>query len=105
MSSKKKLEQWANDLYKSEGLPLPAKIIADTNVYDPEPIDVRCYECERTFTLVVDYSRFKAWNNREMLIQDAMPGIEPGYRELLKTHICPDCWKAMFGSPNRRRRR
>ena len=104
MSDKKDIEKWVRKRYKEDGKELPSKFIVDDNIEDPEPIDLCCYECGKMYTIVVEWSRYEAWLDRQKLIQDAMPGIEPGYRELFKTNICPKCWKKMFGSPNRRRR-
>ena len=104
MSDKAKIKKWVKASYEVRGLELPSEIVIDDNIEDPEPVDIHCSECGKKYTIVVEWSRYEAWQNRQMLIQDAMPGIEPGYRELFKTHICPKCWKKMFGSPNRRRR-
>ena len=98
------IRRLARERLEVEGYPPLSAILIDKDLQDPIVFDECCDECGRRFGYVVDNDRYWKWMNREMLIQDAMPGIKPEYREILKSHICGRCWKKMFGPPPARRR-
>jgi len=57
-----------------------------------------CRKCGNNFEFEIDAEKFTAWQNGEMLIQDALPDLSAGERELLISGTCDACWKEMFGS-------
>ena len=88
--------------YACEGDEMPM-ICVDKDIEQLELVFDECNECYDQYAFALDRKRYYAWLDRRMLIQDAMPGIKPADREILKTHICGKCWKKMFGSPDRAR--
>ena len=59
-----------------------------------------CPICGETDIIILsaeEEERYLQWQNRELLIQDALPNKTPEEREQLITGICPHCWTAMFG--------
>ena len=80
------------------------KLCVDKDISRLEMVYTECCECYAQFVFALDHDRYYAWLGRRMLLQDAMPGIKPEDREVLKSQICGKCWKKMFGSPNRRHR-
>lgn len=63
-------------------------------------LDFKCPLCGKVTTLDLtdeELAHLYRWRQREMLIQDALPNRTPEEREIVKTGICPDCWKQMFG--------
>jgi len=97
MKSKEELRRWAQAHVLEEGYDPPAATLVDDNIESLECVWSECDYCGREFLFLLDEDRYNRWLHREMLIQDAMPGIPPGYREILKSHICPECWDQMFG--------
>ena len=53
-----------------------------------------CYRCHRPSYVQVDPLDYQRWC-RGALIQDVWPDWTPAERELLKTGIHSECWKAM----------
>ena len=39
---------------------------------------------------------YKAWCNKEILVQDAFPHMSKEEREVLMTGTHPDCWNIMW---------
>lgn len=56
-----------------------------------------CYEEDEIVLTDEEYKQFRRWQNRELLIQEALPNRSATEREQLKTGICGHCWKEMFG--------
>jgi hypothetical protein len=54
-----------------------------------------CRICDDEKLLDVTIEQLKAWRNG-MLIQDAMPHLSPGDRELLISGICGSCFDELF---------
>ena len=54
-----------------------------------------CTKCNRRFHLEAFESDFDAWQGGK-LIQNAFPYLDANERELIKSHICGDCFDAMF---------
>ena len=55
-----------------------------------------CRVCGTNIELLVDPLDFEAWQEGKY-IQDAMPYLSAGERELLISGTCDDCWGKMFG--------
>ena len=55
-----------------------------------------CRKCGTSHSLLVNISDVAAWKSGTY-IQDAMPYLSAGERELLISGTCDDCWEKMFG--------
>lgn len=60
-------------------------------------IEVKCVLCGTPHTITVPVQNYRRWKNGEAYIQDALPMLTPGERELLLSGICPVCWDKHFG--------
>jgi len=60
-------------------------------------IDLPCQVCGKNCTLLIDKQGFEDWLNGEKYIQDALPELTAGERELLISGTCDDCWKEIWG--------
>ena len=63
--------------------------------HSPDKTWVDCKFCNNTYL-------FKGLNemtvrDRSRNIQDILPNLEPEYREIFISGICPECWNNMFG--------
>ena len=62
---------------------------------------VSCHVCREDIELHVyekDVEEYMSPNRRH--IQDIFPYLSAPERELLLSHICPDCWHDMFDDDN-----
>lgn len=62
-------------------------------------IVVTCPICGETDIIELneeETTNYERWQNRELLIQDALPNRSAAEREQLKTGICGGCWDKMF---------
>jgi hypothetical protein len=57
-----------------------------------------CQFCGLTSTVKLTAAEVAAWVTGAP-IQDAMPDRPANERELIRSGIHPECWTAMFGSP------
>ena len=63
-------------------------------------VETMCPFCHEVDTITLtekEYENYLLWQDRVMLIQDALPNKTPSEREQLKTGICPHCWETLFG--------
>jgi hypothetical protein len=58
---------------------------------------VTCNSCDQSYDLMVNMSDVDDWMNGEY-IQDAMPYLSAGERELLISKTCGSCFDEMFGT-------
>ena len=58
---------------------------------------VDCIHCGETYHIQVALDDLEAWENGE-LIQEAMPYLTAGERELFISGTCDNCWENMFPS-------
>ncbi len=80
------------------------EIRIDKDISIPIIVYGECRECYAQYAFALDSNRYYSWYGGRTLIQDAMPGIKPEDREILKSQICGKCWSKMFGLPPRGRR-
>lgn len=59
-------------------------------------INVKCLMCGNDNSFHVPEENFKRWQAGE-LVQNALPMLSAGYRELLISKICPKCRDTTFG--------
>jgi hypothetical protein len=60
----------------------------------------RCMHCGERSEVELTETEFAAVTDPNgPLIQDALPGRDAGFRELVKTGIHPRCWDAMMTGP------
>ena len=62
-------------------------------------IKTTCPICKKVNYVSVDEIGFMRWQEEGILIQNALPELNAGEREMLKTGICPTCWDKMFSFP------
>jgi len=58
----------------------------------------RCEHCGTNYDIFLCYEDFFAWQNNEGFIQELMPYLTPGERELIISGTCDRCWELMFDS-------
>jgi len=58
---------------------------------------IECFFCDETYHIQVALADLEAWENG-MLIQEAMPYLTAGERELFISGTCDSCWEKMFPS-------
>lgn len=58
--------------------------------------DVRCTSCEYYYTIFYNREDMLNWLSGSMSIQDAMPYLTCGEREILLSGICGSCFDIMF---------
>jgi len=62
--------------------------------------DFQCRICLKSIPIQLDMEDFETWRNEDAFIQDVLPYLNAGERELLISGTCDDCWKDMFGDPD-----
>jgi hypothetical protein len=60
-------------------------------------VPVTCWKCKEHFVVTCDKDGYDSWKNSEQLIQNALPDLSAGERELLISGTCDNCWHEMFG--------
>ena len=60
-------------------------------------LDLTCSHCGQLFIINVNKKDFNKYINHEEYIQDAMPYLTAGERELILSKTCNDCYNKMFG--------
>lgn len=61
---------------------------------------IRCKYCKKNFTINVDEYKYNTWKRGEGFIQDIMPELSPGDRELLISRTCNSCFDEIFLGAN-----
>lgn len=65
-------------------------------IKEPMNLMITCHHCGLTHEITVDIEDWFDWVTGDTLIQEAFPYLTPGERELIKAHMCADCWEKMF---------
>lgn len=60
--------------------------------------DVRCNMCGRIFQIFYNREDMVDWLSGSRSIQDAMPYLTPGERELFLSYTCNDCFDFLFAA-------
>ena len=60
-------------------------------------LDLTCSHCGQLFIINVNKKDFNEYMNHEKYIQDALPYLTSGDRELILSKTCNDCYNKMFG--------
>ena len=55
-----------------------------------------CPFCGKPHEVMVYEDDFDAWQNGDLLAQEAFPYLTASEREILISGICPQCWDKMF---------
>ena len=63
-----------------------------------EKMTVGCRMCGNTETVEVCSDNLKAWQQRNMLAQEAFPDLPRETLEMMISGTCGTCWKEMFGT-------
>ena len=61
-------------------------------------VEIECRFCNKDHSIKMSFAGHTAWTEGE-LIQDALPELSSGERELLISGTCGDCWDEMFPPP------
>ena len=64
----------------------------------PMEIECVCPFCGEVHTVTVDAIDYLAWENGDVLAQNAFPYLSADEREMLISGICPKCWEKTFGA-------
>jgi len=51
-----------------------------------------CFRCNQTSEIEVDAEGYRRWREEGVFIQDALPEVPAGYRELLLSGTCDACF-------------
>jgi hypothetical protein len=62
-------------------------------------IEVTCHRCNQNYSIEVSVEGHEKWQEGA-LIQDALPELSSGERELLISGTCDYCWDEMFPEEN-----
>lgn len=63
----------------------------------PLTLRVKCRNCEQYVNLTVDQADYQKWiTGTVKYIQNAMPYLTPGERELLISQTCEPCFDKLF---------
>tara|TARA_Y100000817_G_C16807512_1_gene522680 strand:+ start:358 stop:579 length:222 start_codon:yes stop_codon:yes gene_type:complete len=57
---------------------------------------IECWNCLQTHVIEVSSEGYAEWQGGE-LIQEALPELSAGERELLMSGTCDPCWDELFG--------
>lgn len=60
-------------------------------------IDIKCTHCKKDYTVKADAKNYILWKNGTAFIQDLLPELTAGERELLISNTCDACWLEIFG--------
>lgn len=60
------------------------------------PLNISCHSCDILYTVYVDPNDYMDWCSGDAFIQDIMPYLSDGERELLLTNTCGGCFDKMF---------
>lgn len=58
--------------------------------------DIRCVHCGRYFTIFYNREHMVDWLSGSLSIQDAMPYMTAGERELFISGTCSECFDFLF---------
>ena len=59
-------------------------------------MNIKCNHCDDTHQIKINYDDVQAWKSGT-LIQDALPYLDAGEREMLISKTCGPCFDSMFG--------
>lgn len=61
---------------------------------------LKCRKCGTIHVVVIPMDDYKAWKSGCILIQDAMPYLDPDVREMFLSGWCGTCWDKLFNEMN-----
>ena len=67
----------------------------NTDLYDMT-VTTQCDMCAANYVIFLKQNDYKKWISEKGYIQDLMPYLSSGERELLISHTCGDCFDKMF---------
>lgn len=60
-------------------------------------IKVECQYCGNKYLLDISEDQYNKLVEGKELIQNIIPEVDPGIREIFISGVCPDCWDKTFG--------
>ena len=71
--------------------------MSTTAVERDTALQVTCRMCNKTHEVMVAFEdALEYMNDNRRKVQHIFPYLTPEERELLISHICPECWNKMF---------
>ena len=61
--------------------------------------EITCWNCNKTYAIDVPVDGHLKWKAGNGLIQEVLPELSDGERELLISGTCDTCWDELFGGP------
>ena len=80
--------------YKKRGVKI-MKILVKHN--DRVTVGFTCPFCRKGSTLEISTRQYREYFMQGSLVQNVFPELEPTYRELIVSEICPKCQEKIFG--------
>ena len=65
-------------------------------MYSQFIIEINCNRCDQPQRIKPNAEGFVQWIRDEALIQDAMPELTAGEREMFLSGTCDSCWNILF---------
>ena len=59
-------------------------------------VSLKCKNCGEVYKVELSAEQYQMLKSGDYLIQEILPDLDPGIRELFISGICPICWNAMF---------
>lgn len=59
-------------------------------------IELQCVQCGELYEVEISAEQYQMLTSGQYLIQEVLPDLDPGIREMFISGICPICWNAMF---------
>ena len=59
-------------------------------------LEITCWNCNNTYVVKFSPEGYAEWQGGE-LIQEALPELSDGERELMISSTCDTCWDELFG--------
>ena len=76
--------------------PSEVKQIVETGGSEDFGVPVQCRICGEKYMFIMDKEKFYKLTQTHELIQNIFPDLDRGWRELLISGTCPDCWDRIF---------
>lgn len=67
-----------------------------TTIVNPMQVERKCNSCGGLKVITVPTVGYERWKRGEGYIQDCMPTVSKGDRELLISGTCNECFEALF---------
>lgn len=59
-------------------------------------VKIGCQYCNNEYILNISEDQYNKLQEGKELIQNIIPEVNPGIREILISGLCPECWNKVF---------